>query len=73
MTASRPTEETIILIRAVLTRIFPIPAAWMKSPTLAWPKNSECGGRLAERTASQRFALLYWTDDSKRVDRRWAA
>jgi hypothetical protein len=38
----------------------------MKSPTLAWPRNSECGGRLAERTASQRFALLYWTGDSKR-------
>jgi hypothetical protein len=31
MTASRPTEETIILIRAVLTRIFPLPKALIQS------------------------------------------
>ena len=40
--------------------------AWMKSPTLAWPRSSACDGPLGERTVSRQFAQQCWTADSGR-------
>jgi hypothetical protein len=66
MTASRPTEETIILIRALLTRIFPLPQnariltiKCQPTAKLAGvPQNEVAVGKVRRRLTAEGFVRL---------------